>query len=201
MSRRWVVAGGGALALVGLFVLWPTDPGRTPPPQPVASGATTTTSRPPTTKASPTTTTPRPARTTPEVPGGLVGRDGDDVEDLLKERGYRVEKVSFESGAPKDSVIATVPGAGRPLSEGQTIIVILSKGEIDPKARSFVVPDGLVGSRARVAERLLRPLGVRVTTVQVRSTKEPGTVIATWPTAGSRAEGGRLLLVVASSDD
>jgi serine/threonine-protein kinase len=127
----------------------------------------------------------------------LVGQDVDAVEDRLKELGYRVQKVDFDSEAPKDSVVATIPGAGRPLVPGQTIVLVVSKGDVDRRGNGFVVPDGLVGQRARDVERQLRG-DARVSTMQVRSAKEPGTVVATWPAAGQTSPTGRLLLVVAS---
>src|SRR5690606_6697376 len=133
------------------------------PPGPVVAATTAppaTTSQPPTTSATPTTTptttTPRPTRTQPVVPGGLVGQDVDAAEELLKELGYRGEKVALDSTARKDSVIATVPGEGRPLSPGQTVVLVVSKGDVDRRGAGFVVPDGLVGMRARDVERQLR---------------------------------------------
>ncbi len=207
LSRRWLIAGGvgvGAVALVAAMALSSgTESGS--PPGPVVAATTAppaTTSQPPTTSATPTTTTttPRPTRTQPVVPGGLVGQDVDAAEELLKELGYRVEKVAFDSTARKDSVIATVPGEGRPLSPGQTVVLVVSKGDVDRRGAGFVVPDGLVGMRARDVERQLRG-EAKVSTMQVRSTKKPGTVLATWPAAGQTSPTGRLVLVVASGDD
>lgn len=205
LSRRWVAAAGvGAAALIALLAFSLGRDTGADAPGPAVAGTTapataTTAPRPSqtTTTAKPTTTTPKPTRSEPSVPAGLVGQDVDAVQGRLKDLGYRVQKVDFASEAPKDSVVATIPGAGRPLVPGQTIVLVVSKGEVDRRGNAFVVPDGLVGQRARDVERQLRG-DARVSTIQVRSATEPGTVVATWPTAGQTSPSGRLLLVVAS---
>jgi serine/threonine-protein kinase len=200
-SRRWVAAAGvGALALVGLIALWSGDDTAETPREPVVAATTAPPAKPSTTTttaARPTTTSPKPTRTQPVVPGGLAGQDVKAVEELLKGLGYRAQKVDFGSEAPKDTVIATIPGAGRPLTDGQTIVLVVSTGSLDRRGNGFVVPDGLVGDRARDVERRLRG-DARVTVLEVRSSQERGTVLATWPAAGQVSPSGRLLLVVAA---
>ncbi|HEU5144906.1 MAG TPA: protein kinase [Dermatophilaceae bacterium] len=199
-SRRLLVAAGaGVLALIGLFAFTGGEDPAQHPAAPVV-GATTAPATSSTPTPTTTTTTARPTPKEPVVPGGLVGRDWDDVEDLLKGLGYRVQKVEFGSERPKDSVLATIPSAGRELAAGQTVVVVISKGEEDRRGSGFVVPEGLVGQRARDIERQLRG-EARVSMVQVRSSREPGTVVATWPRAGTTSETGRLLLFVASGGD
>jgi serine/threonine-protein kinase len=199
-ARRWIIAAGvGVLALAGIFAYATSGSDDSARPDPVASVATsapTTTARSATTTPSPTTTA-RPTPTGPSVPAGLVGRDADAVEELLKGLGYRVQKVEFGSDRPKDSVLATVPAGGSELRPGQTVVLVLSRGEIDRRGAAFVVPSGLVGERARTVERELRG-DARVSMIQVRSNREPGTVVATWPRAGATSETGRLLVFVAS---
>jgi serine/threonine-protein kinase len=200
-ARRWVVAAGGvgvlALAgILGLFTSGSDDPARPQPVEAVQTATATTTTRPSTTTSSPTTTA-RPTPTGPTVPSGLVGRDVDAVEELLKGLGYRVQKVEFASDRPEGSVLMTVPAGGTELRPGQTVVLVISKGEGDRRGTAFVVPSGLVGQRARTVERELRGKA-RVTMIQVRSSREPGTVVATWPKAGATSETGRLLLFVAS---
>ena len=198
--RRWaLLAALAPLAVVGMVAFFESQ--GTPAPSPSARGTAssstppataTTTTRPPTSSA--------PTRTQPAVPTGLVGQDVHAATDLLKGLGYRVEKVDVDSRLPKDTVVATVPAQGRPLSAGQTVLLIVSKGDVERRGNSFVVPPGLVGQQSRSIERLLRGVA-RVNTVGLPSTQDPGTVIATWPTSGQTATTARLLLVVATAPD
>lgn len=202
--RRWFVIAGtaAAVALIGLVALLSgEDP--TPassPPVATLTASTPATTSPTSTSARPTTSATTTKASGPVVPAGLVGRNKDVVEELLKELGARVEKVPFSSAAPKDSVLATLPGAGRPLREGQTVVLVISTGDVERRGDAFVVPEGLVGERVRTVERMLRGQNVRLSMVQVRSAKEPGTVVSTWPVAGATSQTGRLLLVVSSGD-
>jgi serine/threonine-protein kinase len=202
--RRWFVVAGTAavVALIGLVALLSGEDPKPAASQPVVSvtSSTPSTTSPTTTSATPTTSSPTTKATGPVVPAGLVGRDKDVVEELLKELGYRVDTVEFPSAAPKDSVLATVPGAGRPLREGQTVVLVLSSGDNDRRGDAFVVPGGLVGERVRTVEKMLRGQNVRLSMVQVRSAKEPGTVVSTWPAAGATSQTGRLLLVISSGN-
>lgn len=194
--RRVLLAALAAVVLLGI-ALFALDDGAGPTPP--ATGTTVSSTAPATTTTT-TRPTASPTRTQPAVPAGLVGQDVHAVEDVLKGLGYRVEKVEADSPAPKDTVLATVPGAGRPLSPGQTILLIVSKGGVERRGNSFVVPQGLVGQNARAVERELRGVA-RVSMVSIPSLQDPGTVIATWPAAGQTAPTGRLLLVIASQND
>jgi serine/threonine-protein kinase len=202
--RRWFVVAGiaAAAALVGLVTMLSSEDPKAAPSPPVVS---VTTSAPTPTSSTSTSARPTTSATTtkaaaPVVPAGLVGMDKNDVVDLLKNLGYRVETVTFPSAAPKDSVLATVPGAGRPLRPGQIVVLVLSSGDTDRRGGSFVVPDGLVGERVKTVERMLRGQNVRLSIVQIPSAKQAGTVISTWPAAGATSQNGRLLLVVSSGN-
>jgi hypothetical protein len=66
------------------------------------------------------------------------------------------------SSGPKDSVVATIPRPGVPVTAGQTVVVVASNGGAPEEPNDYVVPDGILGSQASDAERLLKESGVEV---------------------------------------
>ena len=67
-----------------------------------------------------------------------------------------MHKVDIASAKPKDSVVATLPRPGVPLTAGQSVVVVASNGNAPKEPSSYVVPEGILGSQASDAERLLR---------------------------------------------
>jgi eukaryotic-like serine/threonine-protein kinase len=109
-----------------------------------------------------------------------------------------VRKVDIASAEPKDSVVATIPRPGVPLTAGQTVIVIASNGDAPKEPSNYVVPDGIIGSQASEAERLLKESGVEVKKVAITSPRPNDTIVATYPTAGKTAQAGTVVLAVST---
>ena len=63
-----------------------------------------------------------------------------------------MKKVDIASTKPKDSVVATLPRPGVPLTAGQTVVVIASNGHAPKEPSNYVVPDGR-SSAAKLATR------------------------------------------------
>jgi eukaryotic-like serine/threonine-protein kinase len=134
----------------------------------------------------------------PVIPANAIGSDVQALQESLKRRGYEVKKVDIASAEPKDSVVATIPRPGVPLTAGQTVIVIASNGDAPKEPSNYVVPDGIIGSQASEAERLLKESGVEVKKVAITSPRPNDTIVATYPTAGKTAQAGTVVLAVST---
>ncbi|MGH3332574.1 MAG: protein kinase domain-containing protein, partial [Nocardioidaceae bacterium] len=202
--RAWLLGGTGALLAGALALAWMTLSG-----DPSSSEAGTTPAQPSERRVqvtgqpaspSPRTSSPRPSPEQtadgPVVPADAAGSDAKELEEDLKDRGYDVEKADIESSAPKDSVVATIPGPGQPLASGQTVVLVVSKGEASDESTRYVVPDGIVGSDAKEAEKLLKDQDLEVKTVDVDSARPKDTVVATYPAPGADADAGTVVLAV-----
>lgn len=142
-----------------------------------------------------------PARVTPSgplVPAGIVGRDAKQVEEVFKARGYEVSKADIESAAAKDSVLATMPAPGNPLTHGQTLVLLVSTGKAPDTDISYRVPSNVVGADAHDLEERLKARHVHVTKIPVDATAAKDTVLNTYPAAGTRTQGSGLVLLVSS---
>ena len=166
------------------------------------SGAPTTAApgtRPSATSQKPT---PAPSTTAPPsdgstVPGGLVGQQRDAAVNELIGLGVNVRWVLVRSTQPDGAVMGSYPAEGQPMAKGQTVALVVSRGHAPDRVNSsFVVPDGLVGTSAKDAEKSLGGEDVRVTRVTVPSDGDSGQVLATWPTAGTQTTDGIVVLVV-----
>jgi eukaryotic-like serine/threonine-protein kinase len=144
------------------------------------------------------TASPRRTARGPVIPANVIGSDVRAFQERLKSRGYEVKKVDIASAKPKDSVVATVPGPGMPLTAGQTVVVVASNGEAPKETSGYVVPDGILGSQAGDAERLLKESGVEVKKVQITSPRAKDTIVASYPAPGKTAEAGTVVLAVSS---
>jgi eukaryotic-like serine/threonine-protein kinase len=148
--------------------------------------------------------TPSPSRSSrrtargPVIPTNAIGSDVQALQESLKRRGYEVKKVDIGSAEPKDSVVATIPRPGVPLTSGQTVVVIASNGDAPKEPSNYVVPDGIIGSQASEAERLLKESGVEVKKVAITSPRPKDTIVATYPTAGKTAQAGTVVLAVST---
>ncbi|WP_020145840.1 Stk1 family PASTA domain-containing Ser/Thr kinase [Terracoccus sp. 273MFTsu3.1] len=146
--------------------------------------------------------TPAPSTTAPPsdgstVPGGLVGQQRDAAVNELIGLGVNVRWVLVRSTQPDGAVMGSYPAEGQPMTKGQTVALVVSRGHAPDRVNSsFVVPDGLVGTSAKDAEKSLGGEDVRVTRVTVPSDGDSGQVLATWPSAGTRTADGIVVLVV-----
>jgi serine/threonine-protein kinase len=135
--------------------------------------------------------------TVPVVPEDVIGSDVKTLDKELKELGYDAHKVSVDSTAPKDAILATVPAPGESLTSGQAIVLIASKGKPPKEPSSYVVPDELIGTDVEDAEEYLEDQEIEVETVEIDSNDEEDTVVATYPGPGAIADSGTVVLVVA----
>jgi serine/threonine-protein kinase len=146
--------------------------------------------------------TPAPSTTAPPsdgstVPGGLVGQQRDAAVNELIGLGVNVRWVLVRSTQPDGAVMGSYPAEGQPMAKGQTVALVVSRGHAPDRVNSsFVVPDGLVGTSAKDAEKSLGGEDVRVTRVTVPSDGDSGQVLATWPSAGTQTADGIVVLVV-----
>jgi eukaryotic-like serine/threonine-protein kinase len=143
----------------------------------------------------------KPRSTGPVVPDEVIGADAKEIEEQLEELGYDTDKVTIDSAAPKDSILATVPAPGDPLESGQTILLVASKGKPPKEPSSYVVPDELIGADADEAEEYLEDQELKVETVEIDSDGDQNGIIATYPDPGALADSGTIVLVVADEDD
>jgi len=143
---------------------------------------------------------PSPRRTPrgPVIPANAIGSDVQSLQELLKGRGYEVQKVDIASAKPKDSVVATLPRPGVPLTAGQTGVVVASNGNAPKEPSNYVVPEGILGSQVGDAERLLKAGGVAVKKVEITSPRAKDTIVATYPAPGKTAEARMVVLAVST---
>ncbi|MBI5105554.1 MAG: Stk1 family PASTA domain-containing Ser/Thr kinase [Solirubrobacterales bacterium] len=126
----------------------------------------------------------------PEVEG--EGRNTAAKE--LEKLGLNVEEVEqFDDTVGTDRVIETRPAAGTELEKGSTVTLVVSKGK-----ERLGVP-GVVGQTEEDARTTLEDAGFRVSTKEQESEdKDPGTVLAQDPDAGTRLpKGSTVTLTVA----
>ena len=135
----------------------------------------------------------------PVIPANAIGSDVKAVQERLKSRGYEVQKVDIASAKPKDSVVATIPRPGVPLTAGQTVVVIASNGNAPKEPSDYVVPEGILGSQVGDAERLLKEGGVAVKKVEITSPRAKDTIVAAYPAPGKTADAGTVVLAVSTS--
>jgi serine/threonine-protein kinase len=170
-----------------------------------ATGPSGSASSPASTPSTPATSTARSDG--PTVPDGVVGQAREAaVKDLIRS-GVNVRWVLVRSTSPEDQVLGTFPAEGEPMTPGQTVALVVSRGHAPDEANTtFVVPDGLVGTDAKQASaRLDGEDGLRVTRVTIPSDAAKGEVIGTWPAVGAQTSDGVVALVVsggsASNDE
>jgi beta-lactam-binding protein with PASTA domain len=178
-----------------------------PPPTPDQPRVTAVKESP---RRSPITATPtkhRKHRPTPThstsptgqiVPPAAIGSDSKAVEEALKALGYDVHKVDIDSAAPKDAVVATIPGPGDRLEAEQTVIVVASKGEPADHPVDYVVPAQIIGADADEAEQLLTDQDLHVEKVDIDSTLPEDSIVATYPAPGSFIPTDTIILAVSS---
>src|SRR5215207_10140366 len=106
------------------------------------------------------------------------------AERKLKAAGFKVDvRREFNDEVKENRVIETSPSERSRLERGSTVTLVVSRGP-----RTVEVPD-VVGKDRDEAERLLEGAGLQVSfTEREDETKEPGTVLAMSPPAGTEAD-------------
>ncbi|GAA2742896.1 hypothetical protein GCM10009868_14650 [Terrabacter aerolatus] len=194
-SRTVWVLGAAVVALLAVlaYVLLSGSDPATPPaaaPRPAASS-------PSTPSGSPTPPTTAPPADNGTVPADLVGQQRDAAVQQLIGMGVDVRWVLVRSSQPDGSVMGSFPAAGQPMTKGQTVALVVSRGHAPDKVNSsFAVPDGLVGATVKDATDRLGAGDVRVTKVTIPAAGKEGQVLSTWPTAGNPTPDGVVVLVV-----
>jgi len=212
-ARRGVLALGGAvllLAALAVALAIAVGPDETAPPtaSPRASHSTpeaptaAPTHEPTARQQRATSPADRRARDVtspgPAVPEGILGKDAKAVEEVFKARGYEVKHADVESGAAKGSVVASLPAPGQALTPGQSLVLLVSKGESPEQATSYRVPRNVIGADAHDVEERLKAQDVHVTKVPVDASAGKDTVLGSYPSAGAHAQGSELVLMVSS---
>ncbi len=147
------------------------------------------------------TPTPTPQATQPSlpvVPENLVGQETKTAEEALKSGGYDVETVDVESAQPKDSVVATLPAPGAPVSPSQTIVLLSSDGKSTEDSPAYVVRTEFTGSDVRDVEDALKHDGIEAEKVSVDSAAPKDSVITTYPAPGESTQTGEVVLLVSN---
>jgi serine/threonine-protein kinase len=120
---------------------------------------------------------------------------------VLKRHNLRVGRVAkvLSAGEAGETVLATTPGVGEELVEGEAVDVVIAVGGWK---RRFVMPD-LTGQDLLFMREKLRAMGFRVGGVRYEKREGvfPNTVVGQSPKAGALIrEGDSIELVAASSD-
>jgi beta-lactam-binding protein with PASTA domain len=145
------------------------------------------------TTGAPVQTTPGtvPTKNTVKVPA-VVGLKQAEAESQLKALGFATQARKQSSAKPGGTVVAQSPAAGARIKRGSVVGLTVSSGAPAKKG----VPD-VVGKTAAEASSQLTDAGLKVTTKEVNSTKQAGTVISQSPTAGTDvAKGSTVALTV-----
>jgi beta-lactam-binding protein with PASTA domain/predicted Ser/Thr protein kinase len=130
---------------------------------------------------------------TAEVPD-VSGRPADEARRALERKGFKVDTTKeFDDVVDKGKVIETRPAARTPVNVGTTVTMVVSRGR-----EQVTVPD-VVGDQRDVARANLEDRDLRVDITEQESTdKDPGTVLAQDPAAGTKiSKGDTVTLTVA----
>ncbi|MFC5676686.1 Stk1 family PASTA domain-containing Ser/Thr kinase [Aeromicrobium endophyticum] len=128
---------------------------------------------------------------TVDVPN-LTGYTYDRAKETLEGLGLKVDKRLQDSDAPRDQVINTDPFSGSKVEAGQTVTLIVSRGEA-------TVPN-LVGMSREDAQDALDKLELKYTVNEDPSSTEPaGTVTSQEPISGQRVPIGSTVTLTVSS--
>jgi eukaryotic-like serine/threonine-protein kinase len=120
------------------------------------------------------------------------------AEQAVRDAGFRVSvRQAYSTDVPKDRVISSSPQEGSTTEKGTTVTLTVSRG-----ARPVSVPD-VVGKSSDEARGLIEGAGLKATTKDdTTSTKDPGTVTAQDPKAGTKLKpGDTVTLSVAKAID
>jgi serine/threonine-protein kinase len=120
---------------------------------------------------------------------------------LLKRNNLRVGRVVrvLAEGDARETVLATTPGVGEELVEGEAVDIVVAVGG---NKRRYVMPD-LIGQDLLFIREKLRGMGFRISGVRYESHQGvfPNTIVGQTPKPGMMIrEGDSIELVAASSD-
>ncbi len=201
----WILAAVALAAAVAILFAVTRDGEETtaqPNPSPsLSSEPSRTPTKPARSKSAEPTPTPTPQATQPSgpvVPENLVGQDKKSAEEALKSSGYDVKTVDVESAQPKESVVASLPAPGTPVSPGQTIVLLNSNGKSAEDSPAYVVPTESTGAHVHDVEDALRQDGIEVEKVSVDSAAPKDSVITTYPAPGESTRTGEVVLLVST---
>lgn len=126
----------------------------------------------------------------------LIGKTIDEAEEILKEKGLSINKVSYEdSNKEQDTIISQSPESGSDIEEGSGINVVLSRGK---QVKTYKTPD-VVGLNEEAAKRLLQSAGLlKGNVTSAESSEERGKIISQNPKAGIAVEEGTQVELVVS---
>ncbi len=134
-----------------------------------------------------------------EVPGGLVGRPFDEINDHVGEFGWRIDARDVrKDGTDAGEIVSTDPAAGESLKEGDTLHVVRSLG-----ATLVAVPTDLVGKSQEEAEAALTAEGLELVpevTEQESEDVDEGDVISVGDGQAQVPKGSPISLVVSSGE-
>ncbi|WP_166844269.1 Stk1 family PASTA domain-containing Ser/Thr kinase [Isoptericola sp. BMS4] len=121
----------------------------------------------------------------------LAGLSESEAEDALAEANLQKGEVSQQNSASvaEGDVIESNPGEGQAVTEGDSVDLVLSTGQVS-------LPD-LRGMSEDAAKSKLSDLGLSSDTREEESDEEPGTVISQSPAEGSVTQGDTVELVIA----
>jgi beta-lactam-binding protein with PASTA domain len=106
----------------------------------------------------------------------------------LNRRGLVARIKTTTGGATPGTVVAQDPNPGADVTRRSVVTLTVSA------ARTVAVPD-VAGKSAAAAVKALQAKGLQVQTVNVASTKPPGTVLDQSPTAGAQVAGGSTVII------
>ena len=126
---------------------------------------------------------------------GVVGLDADQATEQLEQAGFRVEEErEFNEDVPRNEVIEQDPPAGERVDRGETVTIVVSRGQEPVPVPSV---EGLTEEEARAA---LEDAQLRVgSVIRQASEEEEGTVIAQDPEEGDRVRPGFGVTLTVSS--
>ena len=124
----------------------------------------------------------------------LKGLSRSDAEAKLKKLGLKVGTISEKySSEEAGTIVSQDPRAGSKISKGQSVDLVISKGE---KKKTVLVVE-VSGMTADNAKAVLTSRGFKVSVTKQASSEPAGTVISQSPASGSeQAEGSTVEIVV-----
>lgn len=125
----------------------------------------------------------------------LKGLSRSDAEAKLKKLGLKVGTISEKySSEEAGTIVSQDPRAGSKISKGQSVDLVISKGE---KKKTALVPE-VSGTNADNAKSALTSRGFKVNVTKQASAEPAGTVISQSPASGSEQTEGSTVEIVVS---
>jgi serine/threonine-protein kinase len=128
---------------------------------------------------------------TRDVPN-VQGQPLDQAVSRLQDDGFRTDITTEPSDAPQGTVVSQDPAGGAEAEEGSTVSLRVSGGP-----DTVAVPNAVGLSETEARDRLVEA-GFQVSTREVFSEREQGSVVAQEPNAGADAEPGATVTIAVS---